>query len=234
METAASGGAVYIIGGSEGRLTVMQRMLLVRLQQIAAGRDRTASQHRQILLFLDEVKDLLSKPALDALAKIRDKGMHVILAHQSLGDFENVPGIKPTVVKAAIIENCKWSVLYGVGDSDTALWLADNSGQILVDDESRQVETSAALVERQTGNRTLRQTERARIDVNMWLALRDIPGVAVVSAGGSRQFAHICPLKVEKQPLRIAQGKRGPPEIDHRPKAAVMTTGNGSLPNDDF
>jgi hypothetical protein len=39
-----------------------------------------------------------------------------------------------------------------VGDSETAQWLADNSGKILVDDESRHIETAAALVERQTGN----------------------------------------------------------------------------------
>ena len=205
----AAGGAVYVIGDSEGRFQVMQRMLVVRVQQIAAARDRIAGTPRQIMLFLDEVKDCLSKPALDGLAKARDKGLHIVIAHQSKGDLRQVPGLDPDAVTEAVIENCKMRILYGVGNSDTAKWLAENSGRILVDDEQRGVKTTAAGVEQATGDRSLRQAERPLIDQNMWLALADTPGVAVVVAPKKRWiFSHICPVPVKKQPLQIVRGRR--------------------------
>ncbi len=196
------GAIVYIQGSTAADVAVLQRMLLVRVSQICAARDRISSTPRQVMVFLDEVKVLLSQQILDDLAMARDKGMHLVIAHQSLGDFRQAPGLDPDAIKNAIVENCRQRFLYGIGDSDTGEWLAGNSGDILIDDEAKTYDANGALVEQATGSRTLRVGDRARVDKNMWLGMGEVPGLAVLVAGGFR-FVHLCPMKVEKKPLRL-------------------------------
>jgi hypothetical protein len=226
LEIAGKGGGVYIVGGSEGRLPKMQRMLLIRIQQIAAARDRASSNRRQFTLFFDEVRDLLSPPALAALSKIRDKGMHVIVAHQSLGDFENVPGLSAAQIKGAIVDNCLSYARYGAVDSDTGEWLAKNTGTVLFDDEARQVITNAGLVDQSTGEKIIRQDGRARIDLNTWLAMQYRPGVAVVNGADGPVMVRVSPIRVNKQPRQVVRGMRAP-----MPPAS---SANGGIPDDDF
>jgi hypothetical protein len=199
-----AGAVIYIQGGTQSDVAIMQRMMLVRIGQICAARNRVTSTPRQVMVFLDEVKVLLSATVLDAMAMWRDKGVHLVLAHQSLGDFRQVPGLDPEAIKGAIIENCKQRFLYGVGDSDTAAWLAANSGKILIDDEAKKFDANAALVEQSTGERTLRIADRFRVDENMWLGMADdaYAGMAVCVAKGYR-FVHLCPLKVSKRRITL-------------------------------
>ncbi|HIB5368517.1 TPA: MFS transporter, partial [Klebsiella pneumoniae] len=62
------GGCCYIIGSMRNsKIITAQRMILVRLFQLAELRDRVAGNIRPIAIFKDEVKYHLSKPALEGL-----------------------------------------------------------------------------------------------------------------------------------------------------------------------
>ena len=205
------GGCVYIVGSMRNDIIkTAQRILLVRLIQLAERRDRmSGGELRKICIVLDEVKYHLSRPALEGLGAARDKGVHLVLAHQSLGDLKDCSkDLNPDAVVDAIVENCRVKICYQVQSPDTGKWLASMSGEILVDDESRTVEKNFALSEVVDGKRSIRQAERNFIDDNM---LRNLPpSVAILYGAGLPKFVSIRPLRVPKSPeaiqITVAQG----------------------------
>lgn len=196
------GGCVYVIGSMRNpRIIAAQRMLLVRLIQLAEQRDRTQAV-RQICVFLDEIQYHISRPALEGLGAARDKGVHLILAHQSISDLKNCPAdLNPDVVVGAVTENCSLRIAYQIKSADTAEWIARMSGEIQVDDEVRTVERNAALAEKFNPERTVRQAARYLIDVNMLLNLP--PRVGVLFGMQRPNFVHICPIRAKKAPLPV-------------------------------
>jgi len=193
------GGCVYIVGSMRNDIVkTAQRILLVRLIQLAERRDRMAGgELRKICIVLDEVKYHLSRPALEGLGAARDKGVHLVLAHQSLGDLKDcTKDLNPDAVVDAVVENCRVKICYRVQNPATAEWLAEMSGTILVDDESRNVERNLALSERVDDKRTIRQADRYFIDENMLLNLP--PSVSILYGAGLPKFVSIQPLKVAK------------------------------------
>lgn len=199
-EIVKNGGSCYIVGHMRmERIVRLQKMLLVRLMQIAEKRDRITTTLRPVAIVLDEVKYHLSKCALEALGAARDKGVHVVLAHQSLADLQDVGGdLSPDAVVGAVVENCKIKIAYRVMNPETAEWLARMSGTILVDDEVRTVEKNIALAEKVKSERSIRQADRYLFDENMMLNLPN--SVAVVYGLGLAKFAHICNINVTKLP----------------------------------
>lgn len=203
-DTVKGGGCLYIIGSMRNeRIKSAQRMALVRLLQLVETRDRIHAKPRPVCVFLDELKYHLSRPALEGLGAARDKGMHLVLAHQSLADLRDCPAdLDGEAVVGAVVENCAIRITYRVRDPETAEWLASMSGTILVDDEVRRVERNVALAEVMDAERTVRQAERYLIDQNMLL---NLPArVAVVYGGPLPVFAHICPIRAQKAPLTLA------------------------------
>lgn len=193
-----TGGSCYIVGHMRAEKIVrLQKMILVRLLQIAEKRDRIGGPLRPVGIVLDEVKYHLSRSALEALGAARDKGVHVVLAHQSIADLRDVGGdLDGDAVVGSVVENCKVKICYRVQNPDTAEWLARMSGSILVDDEARKVSKNVALAEKLDSDRTIRQAERYFVDENMMLNLPN--SVAVVYGVGLAQFAQVCNLKTEK------------------------------------
>lgn len=198
QEVIENGGSVYIVGHMRAEKIVrLQKMLLVRLLQIAESRDRIGGALRPVGIILDEVKYHLSRSSLEALGASRDKGVHVLLAHQSLADLKDCSAdLDGDAVVGSIVENCRIKIVYRVVNPETAEWLARMSGTVLVDDEVRVVEKNVVLAESVTGNRTIRQAERFFIDENMLLNLPK--GVAVVFGDGLAKFISVANLKVEK------------------------------------
>jgi len=197
-----SGGCVYVVGSMRNESVIKaQRMLLIRLIQYAERRDRL-NELRPVAIFLDEVKYHLSKPTLEALGTARDKGVHLIMAHQSLSDLKDCPSdLNPDSVVGAIVENTRIKLAYRVQNPDTAEWLSAMSGTILVDDEIRKVERNPALAETIESNKTLRQAERNYIDTNMLLNLP--AGCAVLYGNGLPKFIFVSPIPVGKSYLEI-------------------------------
>ncbi|SET70889.1 type IV secretion system DNA-binding domain-containing protein [Kosakonia radicincitans] len=201
-----TGGCVYVIGSMRNpKIISAQRMILVRLLQIAESRDRIHSKPRPIAIFLDELKYHLSRAALEGLGAARDKGVHIIMAHQSIADLKDCPAdLKGDSVVGAVVENTKFKLVYKLQDPETADWVARMTGSILVDDESRQIVTDAVLVERVEGKRTIRQAERYYVDTNMLLNLPENVSFIFTSKTLPRasMIAHI---PVEKKELIIYQ-----------------------------
>lgn len=192
------GGCVYIVGSMRNDIIkTVQRILLVRLIQLAERRDRINGSLRPVCIVLDEVKYHLSRPSLEALGAARDKGVHLVLAHQSRGDLRDcAKDLNPDAVEDAVVENTRVKVAYRVMAPDTAEWMAAMSGEIQVDDEIRKVKRNVAQAEIVLPERNIRQAERFFIDTNMLLNLPD--GVAVVYGDGLPKFVSIRPLKVKK------------------------------------
>lgn len=192
------GGCVYVVGSMRNDIVkTVQRILLIRLIQLAERRDRIAENLRPVCIVLDEVKYHLSRPALEALGAARDKGVHLVLAHQSLGDLRDCArDMNPDAVVDAVVENCRIKICYQVLNPETAEWLAAMSGQILVDDETRRVEKNLGQADIVSGERSIRQADRYLVDVNMLLNLPR--SSAVVLGDGLAKFVSIRPVNTQK------------------------------------
>lgn len=198
------GGCCYIIGSMRNsKIIAAQRMILVRLLQLAELRDRINSTPRPIAIFLDELKYHLSRPALEGLGAARDKGVHIIMAHQSIADLRDCPAdLNGDSVVGAVVENAKFKLVYKLQDPDTAEWISRMTGTILVDDETRTAKTTQMLTEVVDDKRSIRQAERYFIDNNMLLNLP--PFVSFIFTTGNLPAASlISPVKVAKQPLKV-------------------------------
>lgn len=218
------GSVVYVKGAIRNlSVLILQKMFVLSVMQYCENRKRNGARH--VCIFMDEFKYLISKPALEALGAIRDKGAHVVLAHQSLGDLRSCPkDIDPDSVVSSINENCSLKLTYKVNDPATADWLARISGQILVDDEVRSFTANNALVEMNDPIRQLRQTERCLMDTNMLQSLP--PRCAVLYGNGLAQFIFTSPIKVEK-----SDDDTLPTIFEDAPTSAQSVVNPSSYPN---
>ncbi|WP_299139105.1 type IV secretory system conjugative DNA transfer family protein [uncultured Vibrio sp.] len=208
------GGCCYIIGSLRNAKIIMaQKMILIRLFQLAEMRDRVNSTPKPIAIFLDELKYHISKAAMEGLGAARDKGIHMLLAHQSVADLRDCPAdLNSDAVVGAVVENTKFKLVYKLQDPETAEWVAKMSGTILVDDETRSVETDATLSEIVDTKRTLRQAERYFVDTNMLLNLP--PFVSYIfTATDVPKPSLISPIKVKKSNLKIFDDQKKKEEI---------------------
>jgi len=178
----------------------------------------------------------LSRPALEGLGAARDKGMHLILAHQSLGDLRDCPAdLDAEAVVDGVVENCRLRVAYRVINPETAEWLAAMSGEILVDDETRRVERNAAGSEVMDHERTVRQATRYLVDVNMLLNLPDheapsveiekpaVPNIAPQAlANATEGVGHADALPIPTKSLQSAEVKPEKPASPKKDLAAQL------------
>lgn len=203
-----AGAVIYVRGSMRNPgILKLQRIFVLSVMQHIEARERELARH--VCLFLDEFKYLISRPSLEALGAIRDKRAHVIIAHQSLGDLRDGPAdLDPDAVVASVNENCAIKISYSVKDPDTADWLARMSGQILVDDEIRQVKTNIGLAETRDNGRSLRQAERPLIDTNMLQALPE--RCAVLYGDGLAKFFFTAPISVNKTAAAVTPMKFKP------------------------
>ena len=195
LAQALEAGAVVYVRGAlrHPRTCRLQRMFV--LSAIQHCERRGPGRGRHACLFLDEFRYLVSAPVLEALASLRDRRAHLVLAHQTLHDLRRVTAeLDPAQVVASVAENCGLKFAYRVHDPDTALWLARMSGSIRADDEQRELETGRLLAERGRGGRSLRQTERHLVDANMLQSLP--PRCAVLYGDGLAKFVFTSPVPV--------------------------------------
>lgn len=197
----ATGGCVYFAGDMMNpRVVRVQRMILIRLMQIAKNR---TDRSRTITVLADEFKVHISKPFMVGLGAAAGWGMHVVLAFQSLQDLADCPAdLDKDSVRGAVMENCGLQFSYKVKDPDTAEWLSKSTGKILVDDESRRVKRNVALSEEVDAERNIRQADRYFIDENMFMNLPKGCGV-LTGASTLAKFCYTSPLHVQKNGLAI-------------------------------
>jgi len=202
-DVVSEGGGVYIVGSMtlQGVKRAMQ-MLFVRIQQIATARDRMKGKLRTVCVIADEAKYHLSRPVLQGLGASRDKGMRVVLAFQSFDDLKDCPAdLNPDMVVGAIMENTPCKMVYRLEDPVTADWVARKSGTVLVDDETRVVQTNVSWSELSEPGRSVRQAEHFLFDANK---LMNMPtGWCVLFGKGVAQACHVSPYRVAKSQVAI-------------------------------
>lgn len=215
-----TGGCIYFAGDMMNpRVVRVQRMILIRLMQIAKNR---TDRSRAITVLADEFKVHISKPFMTGLGAAAGWGMHVVLAFQSLQDLADCPAdLDKDSVRGAVMENCGLQLSYRVKDPETAEWLSKSTGTILVDDESRRVKRNIALSEEVDAERNIRQADRYFIDENMFMNLPKSCGV-LTGAAALAKFCYTSPMSVQKNGLAItpatfaAADSRSPDVADHQ------------------
>lgn len=192
------GGMVYIVGDSENEKIIMaQKMLLIRIVQIAKKRDRVEGKPRSVCVILDEFANMITKPSVQVIRQGRDKSIHVILAHQAMQDLRDVPGyLNAESVEGAVFASTPLKIVYKVEDEETKLKLAKKSGNIQVDDEVRRASKNAALAEIIGDERQIRQAQTYYMDENKLESL--YPGLAVIFGMGLPRFIHVSHQEVKK------------------------------------
>lgn len=197
-EAMENGHVIYIAGDWEDpKNIIVQRMLLARIVQIASERDNTLETPKQVCVILDELSFQISKIFGDALKVIRDKGLHFILAHQSITDLTNVPeNMDAKAFAGSVMANCPLKFTYRAVDNETAQYFSEFSGVILVDDEARSIEKTLSLTDRVIDEKQIRQAERNLIDINTMLSLP--PRTGVLFGNGIAKISAVCPIEVEK------------------------------------
>ena len=127
-EVIQAGGLIYIVGDTDDlRIFAGQRMLLARVLQIIKGRERDGA--RQVSLFLDEFKYMLSNVALRALGTIRDRQCNLMLAYQSYGDLEDCGTLPPKAVLGAAKGNTTLKFVFKLEDGATAREFSSLAGE---------------------------------------------------------------------------------------------------------
>lgn len=166
---------LYIIGNYEHDQTLrLQKMLLVRLMQILGKRDRRNKNLRKVAMMLDELKYMLSPGALQSLGLVRDKGCHIFLAHQTLGDLRQCPGLDQQAVTAAVKGNTSIKLIYKITDpDDTGRWAETLSGKIVVLQQSTHMQQGAF----HASEGQFRQIERPLLTINELTSLPDLTGM---------------------------------------------------------
>ncbi|MFA0011985.1 type IV secretion system DNA-binding domain-containing protein [Vibrio lentus] len=219
------GGCCYVIGSLRNAKIIMaQKMILIRLFQLAEMRDRVQGAPKPIAIFLDELKYHISKAAMEGLGAARDKGIHMLLAHQSVADLRDCPAdLNGDAVVGAVVENTKLKLVYRIQDPETAEWVAKMSGTILVDDETRSIETDAALAEVVETRRTVKLAERHFVDTNMLLNLP--PFVSYIfTTTDTPKPSLISPIKVDKETLENFEVARQRQKAEEKKKQKTLET----------
>lgn len=142
----AKGTVIYFVGDTENeQVKMLQKMLLVRIMQIIKSRNRLDT-HAPTCIVLDEFKHMLSPAALTGLGVVRDFDVHILLAHQSMGDLESCPGIEPAEAYGAVVDNTALKIIYKIGDADYAEKLAKLSGKrrTYVDSSAKRLDDNGA------------------------------------------------------------------------------------------
>lgn len=199
------GGCLYIVGSMRNDpIVILQKMLFVRIVQII---ERMRERERHCSIFLDEFKYLLSVTAVNALGAIRDKGCNILLAHQSLGDFANCGSdLSESAVRTTILDTTPIKWLYRPADRDTASWISDQTGRIIVGTQSMETVRNLELSESLSETRTVGETERNLYDVNTVISLPK--GCAVCIGAGIPKLARATAIRVDK--------------VDVQPRAAAV------------
>jgi hypothetical protein len=187
---------IYVVGSTRKVQTVRaQKMLLLRLLQIMENRDSIRT--RPVAMMLDELKYLLSTAVLQALGTVRDKGCHIILAHQSNDDLKDCGGLDPNAVRGAVIVNTGLKLIYRSSDPQTLQWASDLSGTIVAKQQSSHM--SQAMFESAEGH--YRDVERNYITKNEILAMPKQTGM--LYGAGLATIIKVSPLPAGPRPQLI-------------------------------
>jgi len=164
-------------------------------------------------MMLDELKYLLSTGVLQALGTVRDKGCHVMLAHQTNGDLSDCGGLEPIAVTSAVKTNTSLKLIYRAVDDEDAEWASKLSGTIVIQQKSAHMQQGMF----HAGEGQYRDAERPYLTINQLLALPDMTGM-FFGLGLSKRV-QVSPMAFSKAPAITPA-----PPIQNEAKPAAAST----------
>lgn len=195
----AQGGVCYIKGSMDNpRVIKAQKMFAFRIMQLSNQRDEMAVQQKPIALFLDEYKYLISNITLQALGASLGKGLHAILAHQSLQDLRACSAdLDAEMVRGSVIDNTAIKLCYQPKDPETAEFYSRLSGKMTINREIKSYGQFIGHTFVEQTNRQTHESERYYIDENMLLNLP--PRCCVVYGLGLAKPIFTSPIQTSQQ-----------------------------------
>ncbi|EOL4026576.1 type IV secretory system conjugative DNA transfer family protein [Escherichia coli] len=179
LENAIEEGmCVYIVGStSDLNVRFLQQILFARCIQNVMKREANR-EYRQLLIMVDEIRYCLSPYVVDSLGTVRSKKCHLLLAHQSEGDFAAVQGKDFQSVRTAIMDNISLRWIYRATNAESAERASKETGLIRATTADRKALAVENNEEVMSGDVNIRETQRYAFDANTMLSLPE--GMAVV------------------------------------------------------
>jgi len=204
------GGVVYVRGDlGVGSVQYAVRCLTRYVMLLARDRDRGAAR-RPVSLILDEAAESLSLPAVEAFTQARDWGLHLVLAHTSLGDFD-APHIGASYRKVleTIAANCGLKMVFKLS-ADDAAWISQQIGTIQEYRESfTESESDGFRGVSSTSSRNFSQHERPFLPPGLIAAVPAGVGFAVgVPGEAPAQQVNVLPVVVGDEPAAATETRR--------------------------
>lgn len=192
-EIIEQGGCIYVVGDLlDETMKKIQRFIFCRVVQLA----RTYSnqnQPRNITVFADELVAHISRFVAESYTVSLGWGLKIVSAIQDLKLLRGAPAdLAPEFLKGAVFGNSQNKLFYRADDIDTADFLSDMTGKIIVEEEQKQVtrnNLNSEKLERQT---RLIQSERNYFDRNMILNLKQFEAVFCASLPYRNTIACLC------------------------------------------
>lgn len=174
IEKALKEGAVIYVQGSLNDSIVKTATRAFLTEIITESMRLKAERPCHLSLYVDEVRFLISREIVNALATAAGFGINMTLAYQSLGDTlsPDDKSLDGRGLTQSININCQLKTIYGGFDPDTAKWVAESSGKISKEvTQLEKTEIRHAGAEIWEGGRSIGRQEEALITENIFYSL---------------------------------------------------------------
>ncbi|EPJ43135.1 MAG: hypothetical protein OFPII_43450 [Osedax symbiont Rs1] len=164
---------VYIKGSMDDAIVrdATKAIIIEILQQIKSSNDQRKTH---VSLYIDELRFLISKPIVDALATILGFNADIVTAYQSFGDLRTPDdrSLDGRAIEQAVKTNSQIKLIFGGTDKDTAEYVAELSGTLQKSIiKFERTEINALGAETWSSGRTMSDEEEAVISENTVLSL---------------------------------------------------------------
>lgn len=112
LEAALDDGAIVIVNAKQSALSaaganILGALLTAELSLIAIGRaDKPKNERKPVFAYIDECQNFLTNTIDKILSEARKYGIHLILSHQFLGQFEGMARVKQSIMANTAIKFC--------------------------------------------------------------------------------------------------------------------------------
>lgn len=193
QELIDKGGCIYIVGDLlDETMKKIQRFIFCRIVQIARNHSNNNNE-QEITVFADELVAHISRFVAESYTVSLGWGLKIISAIQDLKLLRGAPAdLDPEFLKGAVFGNSQNKLFYRADDIQTADFLSDMTGKIIVEEEQKLVTRNNLHAERLDRQTRLVQSERNYFDRNMILNLKQFEAVFCASLPYRKTIASLC------------------------------------------
>ena len=202
-ELMDKGGCIYIAGDLlDETMKKIQRFIFCRVVQLARNYSNTGND-RNITVFADELVAHISRFVAESYTVSLGWGLKIVSAIQDLKLLRGAPAdLDPEFLKGAVFGNSQNKLFYRTDDIETADFLSDMTGKIIVEEEQKQVTRNNLNAEQLARETRLIQSNRNYFDRNMILNLKQFEAVFCASLSYRSTIACLC----KTSPVQAADG----------------------------